>query len=87
MMSGRPKRYCAMPDPDEFEIQLIDGFNDAILGCIYEDDGTPLPCYSSEQVMSALQDRGMTEDEAMSELLKLTKGVRLLWIHPLEMAD
>ena len=29
-----------MPDTDEFEIQLIDGFNDAILGCIYEDDGT-----------------------------------------------
>ena len=39
-----------MPDTDEFEIQLIDGFNDAILGCIYEDDGTPLPCYSSKVV-------------------------------------
>jgi len=28
----------------------------------------------------------MTEDEVMSELLKLTEGVRLLWIHPLEIA-
>ena len=75
-----------MPDTDEFEIQLIDGFNDAILGCIYEEDGTPLPCYSSEQVMTTLRAKGMTEDEAMSELLKLTEGVRLLWIHPLEIA-
>ena len=75
-----------MPDTDEFEIQLIAGFNDAILGCIYEDDGPPLPSYSSERVMSTLRHKGMTEDEAMSELLKLTEGVRLLWIHPLEIA-
>ena len=39
-----------------------------------------------EQVMTTLRARGMTEDEAMSELLKLTEGVRLLWIHPLEIA-
>ena len=36
--------------------------------------------------MATLRDKGMTEDEAMSELLKLTEGVRLLWIHPLEIA-
>lgn len=75
-----------MPDTDQFEIPLINGFNEAILGCIYEEDGTPLPCYSSEIVMRALRDRGMTEDEAMSELLKMSEGVRLLWVHPLEIA-
>lgn len=75
-----------MSDADQVEIPLIEGFNHALLGCIYEDDGTPLPCYSSEVVMTALRGRGMTEDEAMSELLKLSEGVPLLWIHPLEIA-
>lgn len=36
--------------------------------------------------MATLRDKGMTKDEAMSELLQLTEGVRLLWIHPLEIA-
>ena len=53
---------------DEFEIQLIDGFEDCLLGCIYEEDGTPVPCYSSASVISKLKARGMTEDEAVGEL-------------------
>ncbi len=75
-----------MSDHDDFTIQLIDGFNEALLGCIYEDDGTPLPCYSSEIVLSKLKGRGMTENEAISELPKISEGVRLLWIHPLSVA-
>ena len=75
-----------MSDHDEFTIQLIDGFNEALLGCIYEDDGTPLPCYSSEIVLSRLKGQGMTESEAISELPKISEGVRLLWIHPLNFA-
>ncbi len=75
-----------MSDHDDFTIQLIDGFNEALLGCIYEDDGTPLPCYSSETVLSKLKGRGMTETEAISELPKISEGVRLLWIHPLNLA-
>ena len=71
---------------DEYEIQLIDGFEDCLLGCIYEEDGTPVPCYSSALVMSALKARGMTEDQAVSELNVLTEGVTMLWIHPLEIA-
>ena len=71
---------------DEFEIQLIDGFEDCLLGCIYEEDGSPVPCYSSASVLSKLKARGMTEDEAVAELNALTAGVTMLWVHPLEIA-
>ena len=75
-----------MSNLDEFEIQLIDGFEDCLLGSIYQEDGTPVPCYSSALVISKLKARGMSEDEAVSELNALTAGVTMLWIHPLEMA-
>jgi hypothetical protein len=79
-----------MPDFDEFdaefEIQLIDGFEDCLLGCIYQEDDTPVPCYSSAMVIAKLQSRGMTEDEAVAELNTLTAGVTMLWVHPLEIA-
>ena len=71
---------------DEFEIQLIDGFEDCLLGCIYEEDGTPVPCYSSASVISKLKARGMTEDEAVGELNALTAGVNKLGGHPFEIA-
>ena len=75
-----------MSDLEEFEIQLIDGFEDCMLGCIYQEDGIPVPCYSSALVISKLKARGMSEDEAVSELNTLTAGVTMLWVHPLEMA-
>ena len=75
-----------MSDLNEFEIQLVEGFEDCLLGCIYQEDGTPVPCYSSALVISKLKARGMSEDEAVSELNTLTAGVTMLWVHPLEMA-
>ena len=75
-----------MSNLDEFEIQLIDGFEDCLLGCIYQEDGIPVPCYSSALVISKLKARSMSEDEAVSELNALTAGVTMHWVHPLEMA-
>jgi len=57
-----------------------------LLGCIYEEDGTPVPCYSSASVISKLKARGMTEDQPVGGLNALTDGVTMLWVHPLEIA-
>ena len=39
-------------DDDTEVIELLDDqFADALLGAVYDDEGTPVPCYSSAMVM------------------------------------
>mgnify|MGYP000985781399 FL=1 len=43
---------------DDTEVEMIellgDEYADALLGAVFEDDGTPVPCYSSAAVMDHL---------------------------------
>ena len=71
---------------DEYEdIILLDEFNDALLGCVYNADGTPLPCYSAKIAWRILSAEGFTEEEADDYIEKLTEGITVVWIHPLEL--
>ena len=72
---------------DEFEeIELLgDEYHHALLGAVYEQDGTPVPCYSSGMIVDELMRQGMTEEQAVDWINGETEGAKILWIHPLEL--
>lgn len=67
------------------EIILLDEMNDALLGCVYGEQGNPIPCYSSEKVWQRLEADGFSADEADDFIEELTVGMPIVWIHPLEL--
>lgn len=70
---------------DEYEeIVLLEEFNDALVGCVFDPEGTPIPCYQTEAVWRILAKEGYTEEEADSYVDQITEGLRIVWIHPLE---
>ena len=71
---------------DEFEeIELLgDEYHHALLGAVYEQDGTPVPCYSSGMIVDELMRQGMSEEQAVEWINVETEGAKILWIHPLE---
>ena len=76
-------------DDDDTEVEMIellgDEYADALLGCVFEDDGTPVPCYSSAAVMDRLLLEGHDEHSALEAVEAATLGMKMLWIHPLEL--
>jgi hypothetical protein len=72
-------------DDDYEEIELLgDEYHHALLGAVYEQDGTPVPCYSSGAIVDELMNQGMTEEQAVDWINVETDGAKILWIHPLE---
>ena len=71
---------------DEYEdIELLDDeFHHALVGAVYGEDGTPVPCYSSGMVVEQFMREGMTEEQAVDYCNEVAEGCRVLWIHPLE---
>ena len=74
-------------DEVEYEdIELLgDEFHHALVGAVFENDGTPVPCYSSGMVVEQLMQEGLTEDQAVEYVNEVTEGAKILWIHPLEL--
>lgn len=71
-------------DEEIGEIEMLAEFDDALLGCVYSEDGTPVACYSSEVVMKRLAEEGYAEDDALDFVEQITEGMKLIWIHPIE---
>ena len=76
-----------MEDTEYEEIELLsDEFHHALLGAVFESDGTPVPCYSSAAIVEQLMDdEGFTEEMAVDYINEVTEGAKILWIHPLEL--
>jgi hypothetical protein len=76
-------------DDDDTEVEMIelldDQFTDALLGAVYDEEGTPVPCYSSAMVMDKLLMDGHDEASALEAVEAATDGMKMLWIHPLEL--
>ena len=76
-------------DEDDTEVEVIelldDQFTEALLGCVYDDEGTPVPCYSSAMVMDKMLMDGHDEESALEAVEAATLGMKMLWIHPLEL--
>jgi len=71
---------------DEYEdIVLLDDFSYALVGCVYEPDGTPIPCYQAIKVWEQLSSEGYSEEEADDFIEQYTAGIKVVWIHPLEL--
>ena len=74
-----------MDEVEYEEIELLgDEFHHALLGAVYEEDGTPVPCYSSGMIVDKLMADGLTEEQAVDLINIETEGAKILWIHPLE---
>ena len=67
------------------EIVLLEEYGDCLLGCVYDEEGAPVPVYSSEGVVNKLMDGGMSEPEAVEYVNFETDGMRLMWVHPIEL--
>ena len=76
-----------MSDEEDTEvIELLgDEFTEALLGAVYDEEGTPVPCYSSAMVMDRLLMDGHDEASALEAVEAATEGMKMLWIHPLEL--
>ena len=75
-----------MDDDDTEVIELLDDqFTDALLGAVYDEEGTPVPCYSSAMVMDKLLMDGHDEASALEAVEAATEGMKMLWIHELEL--
>ena len=75
-----------MDDIEYEEIELLsDEFHHALLGAVYEEDGTPVPCYSSGMIVDQLMRDGLSEEQAVDYVNEVTEGAKILWIHPLEL--
>jgi hypothetical protein len=73
-------------DDDYEEIEMLgDEFHHALLGAVYEQDGAPVPCYSSGAIVDQLLTEGYTEEQAVDYINEVTEGAKILWIHPLEL--
>jgi hypothetical protein len=72
-------------DDDYEEIEMLgEEYHHALLGAVYEQDGTPVPCYSSGAIVDELMNQGMSEEQAVEWINVETEGAKILWIHPLE---
>lgn len=69
---------------DYMEVELLEDFEEMLLGCVYDSEGNPVPAYDSGKVMDMLMAQGMTEDQAVDYVEVETEGMRLIWIHPLD---
>lgn len=71
-------------DDEYMEVELLEDYMDALLGAVFDDEGNPVPVYSSQVVMDKLMADGLTEDQACEFIEFETEGMKLLWVHPLE---
>ena len=54
-----------MDEAEHEHIELLgDEFHHALVGAVFENDGTPVPCYSSGMVVEQLMSEGLTEEQA-----------------------
>ena len=71
---------------DDYEdVVLLNEFSDALAGCVYDPEGNPIPCYIADKVMEILAGEGFSLEDADEYIEQITEGIRLIWIHPLEL--
>jgi hypothetical protein len=72
---------------DYVEIDMLTEFDDCLLGAVYDTDDVPVPVYDSVHAKETLVERGMSEDEAIDYLNRLSDGMRILWVNDIEIAE
>lgn len=66
---------------DVADVDLLSQFEDALLGCVFDPEGTPVACYDREAVLTQLQHEGMTGDDARDHIELISDGIRVVWVN------
>ena len=53
-----------LADEQEYDLTVMDGFDDCIVGIVERCSDSPVVCYDSEKVIAQLMSEGMSEEEA-----------------------
>ena len=70
---------------DYADIELLTEFDDCLLGAVYEADGTPVPVYDGVHAKETLVEGGMSEEEAVDYLGRLSDGMKMMWVDDIEL--
>jgi len=62
-MTDTPK--CLLPEWEEVELMLMDGYEDCIAGVVERFGQSPIVCYDKNKVLAKTESEGMTYDEAI----------------------
>jgi hypothetical protein len=58
------KQNFAGFDPEEFDLTVMDGYDDCIVGVVERFGQDPIVCYDKEKVLLQLEKEGMNREEA-----------------------
>ena len=72
---------------DVVDIDLLDEFDDCLLGCVYEADGNPVPVYDSVHMRDTLTSQGMSEDDAHDYIESLAEGMKIMCVHDINFVE
>ena len=53
-----------LADEQEYDLTVMDGFDDCIVGIVERCSDSPVVCYDREKVIAQLMSEGMSEEEA-----------------------
>lgn len=66
---------------------ILNSWEPALMGVVYDENGDPMPCYSSAVVIEQYLAEGFSKEEAASALFSESEGIKMMWIHPTKSAD
>ena len=61
---------------------ILSTWESALMGVVFDENGDPIPCYSSARVVEQYLAEGFSKEEAASALFSASEGLKMMWIHP-----
>ena len=61
---------------------ILSSWESALIGVVFDENGDPIPCYSSARVVEQYLAEGFSKEEAASALFSASEGLKMMWIHP-----
>ena len=61
---------------------ILSTWESALMGVVFDENGDPIPCYSSARVVEQYLAEGFSKEEAASALFSASEGLKMIWIHP-----
>ena len=61
---------------------ILSTWESALMGVVFDENGDPIPCYSSARVVGQYLAEGFSKEEAASALFSASEGLKMMWIHP-----
>ena len=65
---------------------ILSSWESALMGVVFDENGDPIPCYSSARVVEQYLAEGFSKEDAASALFSASEGIKMMWIHPAKSA-